>query len=559
MLRHLHIRNYALIRELDAPFGDGLTVITGETGAGKSILLGALGLVLGKRADSKVLFDPGRKCVVEARFDVRRYGLEAFFAEHDLDHEDETLIRREVNASGKSRAFINDTPVRLSVLEGLASRLVHIHSQHETLDLKGSRFQLGVLDALAGNARRLADYRAAYGAWKAERDALRQRREALDKALAERDYLQFQFDELDAAGLDGVDAEAWERELRALEHAEETKRVLLDVTGALAGGAGETPGAAELLQQAASALRGIRRWLPDADAWLERFENLRLETDALASDLERLERETTHDPERIAELESGVDRVNRLLMKHRVQTAAELVALRDELSGKLLGVDTEDRELEALERRVAAAAADLAKRAADLHTRRAKVAPKLEKATAGLLAEVGMPHARLRVELSETGTPGPSGATAVRFAFASNKGSRFEDLGQVASGGELSRLMLCVKRLVAEESDLPTLLFDEIDAGVGGEIGRRIGQMMAELARGHQVIAITHLPQIAACGGRHFFVYKDHGGDASSTHLRALEGVERVEGIARMLSGDDPGKAALANARELLDAAGVDA
>lgn len=552
MLRHLHIRNYALIEHLDADLGNGLTVITGETGAGKSILLGALGLVLGKRADSKVLFDPERKCVVEARFDLSPYGLEAFFAEHDLDFERESILRREINVSGKSRAFINDTPVKLKVLDALAGRLVHIHSQHETLDLNRSRFQLGVLDALAGHAKLLSAYGEAYAEWTHERDALQQRRAEQEKALAERDYWQFQFDELQAADLDGVDAGSWEAELRGLEHAEEVKRGLMETAGLLTGEGMEEAGATQRLAAAASALRGIAKWMPDAEGMLERMSSLRMEAEALAEDLERLERNTDLDPERQEFLESRLDQVNRLLLKHRLQDTGQLRQLRDEFDGKLQAVDAAGGDLDDLEKRVAEGEKQVRKLAAELHKGRSGAAPILEQSVQKLLAEVGMPHARLKAELEEAEAPGPTGISRLRFVFASNKGSRFEDLRQVASGGELSRLMLCIKRLVAAKTAMPTLLFDEIDAGVGGEIGKRIGHMLAELGQAHQVLAITHLPQIAAAGRQHLFVYKDHSGDATRSHLRSLEGQDRVEAIAHMLSGDDPGKAALHNATELL-------
>ena len=549
MLRQLQISNYAIIQDLDVEFGSGLTVITGETGAGKSILLGALGLVLGNRADSKVLFDPERKCVVEGHFELASYDLGEFFRTHDLDYEADTVIRREINSQGKSRAFINDTPVKLSVLDSLAARLINIHSQHETLDLNKSRFQTGVLDALAANDALLAKYRETYSHWHSLAQSLQQLRDKRDKALAERDYIQFQFDELSAANLDGLDEKQLESELSALQHAEETKRGLQETTERLQGEDGSVSAG---LKQAVASLRPLVRWREDLQPLLERMESLRIDLDDLASELESADQKTLWDPERIEALSEQLDEVNRLLHKHRQSRVADLVSLRDQLDNRLLEQDQEGHALEELEKAWKDAAKEVMAQAKNLSARRTKAIPSFEKAVNKLLAEVGMPDARIKVELNSTEEPGPLGLDHVQFLFASNKGSRFDDLRQVASGGELSRLMLCIKSLVAEHRSLPTLIFDEIDTGVSGEIGRRIGVIMENLAQGHQIIAITHLPQIAACGDRHFFVYKDNSGKKTNTRLRSLEGEERVEGIARMISGDSVSDAARANARELL-------
>ncbi len=549
MLRHLQISNYAIIQDLDVDFDAGLTVITGETGAGKSILLGALGLVLGNRADSKVLFDQSRKCVVEGRFDLSAYALEEFFGNNDLDYEPETVIRREILASGKSRAFINDTPVKLTLLESLASRLVNIHSQHETLDLNRSRFQTGVLDSLAANDQRLATYRQTFERFKALRTEHQERLTAREKALAERDYLQFQFDELYGAKLDGVDEKTLENELSALAHAGETKRALSEVAEWLQGEQGSVSGA---VRQAGASLRPLLRWRQDLQPLVERLDSLRIEAADLAAEAEQAEQQTNWDPQRIDELQERLDEVNRLLHKHRQSRVEDLIALRDQFDSRLQQQDQESHALDLLAKEVAEASATVLQQATELSARRTKAAPGFEKSVARLLGEVGMPDARLKVEITTASEPGPAGLDQIQFLFASNKGSRFDELRQVASGGELSRLMLCIKSLVASHKALPTLIFDEIDTGVSGETGRRIGVIMEDLAQGHQVIAITHLPQIAACGQRHLFVYKDNKGKQTITRLRALEGEERVEGIARMISGDSVSEAARANARELL-------
>lgn len=549
MLRQLQISNYAIIQDLDVRFDDGLSVITGETGAGKSILLGALGLILGDRADSRVLFDQSRKCVVEGHFDLKEDSLEAFFREQDLDYENPTVIRREINAAGKSRAFINDTPVRLNVLEGLASRLVNIHSQHETLDLQKSRFQIGVLDALAENGKRLSTYKKDFTAWQEQVRRLVEWRTQQEQALAERDYLQFQFNELLEASLDDVRVAELESELSGLQHAEDTRKGLQETRLCLDS---EPVSLSAMLRQALSSLRPLLRWREDLRPVYERLESLRIESEDLTAELEQLEAQTHWDPERIDVLSARLDQINRLLHKHRVADHAALIALREDLDNRLQAQDSQEAELAKLEKSSQALGEAVRQQALGLREARKRAIPGLEKAMQKLLAEVGMPDARLKVELTEASQPGPSGVDEVQFLFASNKGSRFEELRQVASGGELSRLMLGIKSLISGKQALPTLIFDEIDTGVSGETGRRIGTLLEKLAQQHQVIAITHLPQIAACGNRHFFVYKDNRQGNTQTRIRELDGEERVEGIARMISGESISEAARLNARELL-------
>ncbi len=549
MLRQLQINNYAIIRDLDVRFESGLTVITGETGAGKSILLGALGLILGKRADSRVLFDMSKKCIVEGRFDISNYGLRDFFEHSDLDYEEEAVIRREVQANGKSRAFINDTPVTLNVLEELASRLIHIHSQHETLDLNRSRFQTGVLDSLGGNEKRLEQYRQSFEHWRKTKAQLQEARERHAQALAERDYIQFQFDELDEAKLDGSDELALESELLRLRNAGDSQQALMEAVGHLQA---EQGSALKALRQAASALRPVLRWQESLEEMAGRIESLRIECEDIAASLEQAASNSTSDPEQQAALEERLDQLNRLLHKHRLQRVSQLIELRDQFDQRLQDVDLQGDALQKLEQESLEAEQKLRKQAAELSAQRKKAIPGLEKSVQKLLGEVGMPDARLSVELGLLPEPGTSGQDQVQFLFASNKGSRPEELRQVASGGELSRLMLCIKSLVAARKALPTLIFDEIDSGVSGEIGRKIGVIMEEMARGHQVIAITHLPQIAACGQRHLFVYKDNSRAQTQTLIRELPQSERVEAIARMISGEQISDAARANARELL-------
>ena len=552
MLRHLRVTNYALIRDLEVDFASGLTAITGETGAGKSILLGALGLVLGKRADTRVLHDRDRKCVVEARFDVSAYALEALFEAQDLDWEPETILRREITGAGRSRAFVNDTPVRLEILAQIGLQLVHIHSQHETLDLGQSRFQTQVLDAWAGNGDRIADYARVWRNWSDRQRELTERREAHANAIAERDYLQFQFDELEAAALDDLDAEALEAELSESQHAEEIKRALGEAAGTLTGEETGAGSVVERLQDLAASLGGVARWKPEIEAVAARIDSIRIEAEDVAGELERLDRETGIDEDRIAALTETLDGLNRLLVKHRKPDATELIALREELSEKLYALDTESHDLGDLETEVERLGNEVIGRAEELHAERVAASPGLSSRIDAMLAEVGMPSASLQIEVEAGREPGPRGTDRVRFLFRSNKGSRPEELQKVASGGELSRLMLCIKSLLAESASWPTLLFDEIDAGISGETGRRVGALLGELAGRHQVIAITHLPQIAACGERHLFVYKEEVADRTESRIRPVSAEERVEHIARMLSGDQPSEAARENARELL-------
>ena len=549
MLTHLQVSNYALIRNHESDFGKSLTVITGETGAGKSILLGALGLVLGKRADKKVLLDPSGKCVVEARFSIERYGLERFFEEHDLDWEAETILRREITSSGRSRAFVNDTPVLLETLNALGLQLVHIHSQHETLDLAQSRFQISVLDTLAGNANLLGQYRAAFAELNARKLELKTRRDAYEQILADRDYLQFQFDELEKAGLDGLDQTALEEEVQVLSNAESIKKGLLEGLQKLR----EQPQSSiDMLSEISASLDAVARWQPAAQNLAERLESIRIEAEDIASEMERLERETQYDESRIGELTDQLDALNRLLAKHRFNDASELNAFKEELENKLLSIDTESHDLSELEAIVESAGKEVTRLAEKLTKARKKAVSPFVKKVNALLEDVGMPGASLEVEISPMEEAGLTGADKVRFLFASNAGTKPSSLRQVASGGELSRLMLCIKSLLASKSQMPTLIFDEIDTGVSGETGLRIGKLMEELASDHQIIAITHLPQIAAAGEHHLFVYKQQSGKKVESMIRSLEESERVEQIARMISGDTPSEAARRNARELL-------
>ncbi|MFT7588138.1 MAG: DNA repair protein RecN (Recombination protein N), partial [Limisphaerales bacterium] len=468
MLIDLHISNYALIQKLKVSWSEGLTAITGETGAGKSIILGALGLILGKRADSSVLYDPDQKCIVEGRFDISRYDLQSFFDAHDLDFEPETLIRREINKGGKSRAFINDTPVRINVLEALGGSLIHIHSQHETLQLGQSIFQIDVLDTLAGNKKDVAAYLALYKDWQTKSAILTQRKVAHEKAVSDRDYWQFQLDELELAQLDGENDNSLESELSGLQHAEETKRILVDALYRLNG---DGDSAIKLLREVSGSLQQAVKWQADLAELIDRIESLSIEADDISAELEKKNDETVYDEERIEELNQRLDIINKLILKHRVQSVEELIALRTQLNNNISAQHQETGDLILLTKQVSELEESVCKKAETLHKKRSKAIPSFQKKVNGLLVEIGMPNSSLEVVINKLEKPSTKGFDQVQFLFASNKGSKAAPLGKVASGGELSRVMLCIKSLLAEKSELPTLIFDEIDTGVSGETG----------------------------------------------------------------------------------------
>lgn len=554
MLKILRIKNYAIINEAEIAFSEKMNIITGETGAGKSILLGALSLICGERADSKVLFNKQNKCIVEGVFDISNYGLTGFFADENIDHENETVIRRELTDNGKSRAFINDTPVNLNVLQKLADKLITIHSQHETMALGDSEFQLTVVDALANTKELLSQLKKRYHDWKAVSKKLSESEQLASRALSEKDFIEFQFAELDKADLDTIDQPELENELSQLTHAEEIKKNLLQSAGYLEN---DQNNIAANLRTVISQLNAIVQYSPEIESYSSRLESAYIEVKDIARDLENKGELTVADPARSEEIQQQLNILFRLQKKHNINSAAELIVLRDELREKLNAFINSEEIIEKLKSEQNKLFAELSLSAKKLSDKRVKEFKNLENSVSGLLAEVGMKDAVLKVEHEYDNEKhlNENGADHIQFLFSANKGSALQDIKKVASGGELSRLMLCIKSLLAKSVALPTLIFDEIDTGVSGETAHKVGNILLKLSSAHQLIAITHLPQIAARGEHHMFVYKRTDGKNTSTNLRILNSEERVVEIAKMLSGEKPTKAALENAMELLSAA----
>ncbi|HVW13754.1 MAG TPA: DNA repair protein RecN [Mucilaginibacter sp.] len=554
MLQKLAISNYALIDDLEISFDKGLNIITGETGAGKSIILGALSLILGQRAESRYFFNQQKKCVIEGTFLINGFHLKTFFEENDLDHETETILRREITADGKSRAFVNDTPVNLAVLKQLGEKLIDIHSQHATLEINDPDFQLMVVDAVAGHAVLLSEYRAKFRAYKKDSAKLQQLIADSDKAKADLDYYQFQFDELEKATLNIDEQEKLEQELYTLNNAEEIKRSLQGAYYLMQDG--ETAAIIQL-REATHHLSALEKFNPAIAELHERLKSTVIELKDIASEIENIEQGTHTDETRAAEINERLNLVYTLQKKHRVNTISELLQLQDELSEKIAQAVHGDEEIERLQKQITAEKNELEKLTGQLSANRAKAIPNIEKRVVEALAEMGMNGSALKINKASLAAKGgdaigPDGSDVVSFLFSANKGHALAEMSKVASGGELSRLMLAIKSLIASHTSLPTIIFDEIDAGVSGEVANKVGIIMERLAQNLQVIAITHLPQIASKSGSHYFVYKDNSSATTYTQIKLLNEHERVVEIAKMLSGDKPGDSALQNARELL-------
>lgn len=549
MLTNLHIENYALIRESDIQFGRGFVAITGETGAGKSILLGALGLLLGQRADAAVLADKGKKCVVEARFDIEGLGLQPLFDEADVDYDDTLILRREILPSAKSRAFANDTPVQLPFLKQLGARLIDIHSQHQTLTLGDSHFRLSLLDTLAGGSEREC-YEDAYRTYSRLKCDLEELTSAEAQNRKEQDYLQFQFDELNEARLQPDEQASLEQDSQLLAHAEAVREGI--ATAAAAVDDETEQSVLARLRHAKSALGHVAQYHPQADELLKRLESSLIEIDDINSELQSAADGITYSPERQQEVDDRLALLYRLQKKHGVDSVAALIQLRDELDQRLQGISTLDERIQTLMEEVDKAFAQVQQTADRLTASRTKASRLLEKNILPTLHELGMPEARFEVEIRPMATYGPTGHDMVAFLFNANRGGELRDVAKVASGGELSRLMLAVKSMLTSHSLLPTVIFDEIDTGVSGDISVAVGTIMQRMAQRMQVVAITHLPQIAARASQHLKVYKQTADDRTVSRIRELEPRERVTEVATMLSSDPPTKAALQTAKELM-------
>ncbi|MEO8886243.1 MAG: DNA repair protein RecN, partial [Mucilaginibacter sp.] len=535
----------------------GLNILTGETGAGKSIILGALSLILGQRIESKYFFNQQKKCVIEGSFKIDTFHLKAFFEDNDLDYEAETVLRREISADGKSRAFVNDTPVTLASLKLLGEKLIDIHSQHATLEINDPEFQLLVVDAVAGHNELLTDYQTKFKAYKKGIAKLTQLIEESDKAKADLDYYQFQFDELEKASLDADEQEKLEQELAVLNNAEEIKRNLLGAHYLMQ--EGETSAILQL-REALHQLTAIENFNPQIEELHSRLNSTLIELKDIAAEIENIEQRTHTDEARGEEINTRLTLIYTLQKKHRVNTNAELLQLQDELSGKIQQAVFGDEAIEKLQKQLGLDKQELQQLATQLSANRTKAIPQIETQVLQTLGEMGMGNSSLKIELTPIpegrNTPlgglGESGIDLIKFLFSANKGHALAEMSKVASGGELSRLMLSIKSLVAKNTALPTIIFDEIDTGVSGEVAHKVGQIMEQLSQNLQVITITHLPQIAGKGQNHYFVYKDDEGVTTYTRIKQLDKQERVVEIAKMLSGDNPGESALQNARELL-------
>jgi len=565
MLQKLTINNYALIDNLEIGFGRGLNILTGETRAGKSIILGALSLILGQRAESRYFFNQQKKCVIEGSFKIGDFHLKSFFEDNDLDYEAETVLRREISADGKSRAFVNDTPVNLNSLKQLGEKLIDIHSQHATLEINDPEFQLLVVDAVAKHADLLNDYQTKFRAYKKATTKLHELIEESEKAKADLDYFQFQFDELEKASLNAQEQELLEKELYALTNAEEIKRNLFGAYYLLQEGEAS---ALIQLREAGQQLGILEKFDAQIEELHQRLNSTIIELKDIAAEVEVIEQRTHTNDARVDEVNTRLSLLYNLQKKHRVNSNTELLEIQDDLSDKIQKVLFSDEAVEKLQKQLAADKTELEKLAGKLSANRLKAIPAIEKQVMTTLAEMGMANSALKIERSplstkggiekaDPGNPpsgglGANGADQIRFLFSANKGHALAEMSKVASGGELSRLMLSIKSLIAQYTALPTIIFDEIDTGVSGEVANKVGQIMENLSANLQVITITHLPQIASKGQNHYFVYKDDSTATTYTRIKQLDNKERILEIAKMLSGDKPGESALQNARELL-------
>ncbi len=550
MLRKLLIKNYTIIEEVEINFSKGLNIITGETGAGKSILLGALGLIMGKRADTKSLFNNDKKCVIEGVFEIP-LGFKKFFQLHDIDYEKETIIRREITPSGKSRAFVNDTPSNLNVLKILSSALVDLHQQFDTLDIHNVSFQLNIIDALAGHKDKVSIYRTEFGEYSKNKNKLNKLINQSNESAKEIDFLNFQLNEFNEAELvDNEDIEA-ENELKTLSNAEGIKMVL----GATSQQLTESETAiVSQLNQLIYEFSDISKYSPELENLRNKFEGIILELEEISNEMERIGDNTEFDPERISEIRERLDLIYRLQNKHQITTVGELLEIQQSIENKLESFGDLSGQILELENIISKQEKELLAQAGKLSAKRKSVIPSFEKTTMKSLSLLSMPHAQLKVDVIPTEQLNPDGLDKIEFLFGANKGSRLDSIKDVASGGELSRLTLCIKSQVAGALALPTMIFDEIDTGVSGDVALKMGNILKKLAKGHQIITITHTPQIAVQADTHFYVYKNHSGTRTTTGVKCLENEERVNEVATMLSGSPPSSSALENARELLDA-----
>lgn len=550
MLRSLYIQNYALIEKLDISFGAGFSVITGETGAGKSIILGAIGLLLGQRAEVKAIRQGASKCVIEARFDISAYGMEPFFEDNELEYEEECILRREVYASGKSRAFINDTPASLVQMKELGEQLIDVHSQHQNLLLNKEGFQLNVLDILSHNDEQLSAYQSLYREWKHAQQELADLIARAEQNKADEDYIRFQLEQLEEANLSAGEQEELEQETDVLSHAEEIKAGLFRVGQLLTSDEG---GLLAGLKESLNTMLGLQKVYSPATELAERLESTYIELKDVSQEVSSQEEDVEFNPDRLEEVNDRLNLIYTLQQKHRVTTVEELLALAEEYAAKLAAITSYDERIGELTTLCDTLYNKVRKQAAVLTKARTDAAREVEKQMASRLVPLGMPNVRFQVEMGIRKEPGVHGEDTVNFLFSANKNGSLQNISSVASGGEIARVMLSIKAMIAGAVKLPTIVFDEIDTGVSGEIADRMADIMQEMGeQDRQVISITHLPQIAARGCAHYKVYKQDNETETNSHIRRLADEERVEEIAHMLSGATLTEAALNNAKALL-------
>ncbi|MEJ6693913.1 MAG: DNA repair protein RecN [Saprospiraceae bacterium] len=549
MIISLEIQNYAIIEKLHVALDKGLNIITGETGAGKSILLGALGLIMGKRADTKVLYHQDRKCIVEARFNIKSYDLKGFFEANNLDYDIELIIRREISPVGKSRAFVNDTPVTLAILQELTKSLVDMHQQFDTLDIHSSKWQMEVLDSLAGNTKLLSAYQLEFKEYKVAEKRLKTLEKEAANALKELDYITFQFTELDEASLEFDEQESKEQLLNRLAGTEDIQRVANSAYFAIDESEQSIINQLQIISQDLDNIKELDPKLSESyDRVLSSLEELR----DIAAVLQDVNESVEHDPNLAQETQERLDMIYRLQKKHQVVSIEELLTIQTDLHTRINSQQKMDGEINEIASKMHKLETSLKVTAKKLSTSRKKIAKSFAKDIEVLLATLSMEHAKIDARLTDSDQLTPSGLDKVDYYFSANKGGTLGALKNVASGGEISRLTLVIKSLVASSMALPTLIFDEIDTGVSGEVANRMAEIISKLAKKHQVMSITHSPQIAAKAQHHYFVYKHETETRTITNIKLLSADDRIVEIAKMLSGNPPSDAAVANAKELI-------
>ena len=550
MITTISIKNYALIEDIRMDFNNGLTIITGETGAGKSILLGALSLVLGKRADLSSMKDASKKCVIEAEFAIEKFKLQTIFEENDLDYDAHTIIRREILPSGKSRAFINDTPVTLSQLQAVGPHLVDIHSQHETLSLAEENYQMKVIDALADNSSLRNTYSEQLQRYKTTSEALENAKIEKSEASKEIDYNTFLFTELEEANLEGIDQDQLEETYETLSNAEEIQETLSKVVQLFSE---EQIGTLETAKEARAALNQLKNYGSVYNSLWERLNSVIIELDDLSEETEQIATSIEADPQQLLEINEKLQTLHKLQQKHNVATVSELLDIKNELETSITNTNNLDARIENLEKEVITLQGEVRKTGGLIHNSREKVIPKLKEKLEAILAKLGLPNARFDFKLTHTETLRENGTDTLELLFTANKGTTMGSIKKVASGGEMSRIMLAVKAILAEYQTLPTLIFDEIDTGVSGEIANKMAAIMDGMSQGMQLVSITHLPQIASKGAQHIKVYKEDVNNVTVTRLKTLTQEERIVEIAQMIGGKKVTDSALAHAKELLN------